>query len=462
MYVTPFFDVEDIHCPETDEAAKVIADIFWEESVRATFNVTGDKARILTERDREDVITSLTRHDIGFHSNTHSRHPTISEYLENSGWTDGVDKVIQEERPGIAAVRSVFGQEPSCFMRPGATFAAQAIHAGGKQGLPFVGSAVAHPRENVFWYTNTLHFTDVFGMSDQDYAATDRFEEQLFEFDDFLEDAIRKDRAWVGVFCGHPVTIRANEFGDVLNFAEGRMPPEEEWTRPTLKSAAAWDLAKENLRRLAVFLREKDGVTVEPIDRSRRRFDDRPSQVDRADILDAANRAADDGIVPVTDSLSPAETLLGFAEFVQSYARNGVVPDRVTRRSILGPTVEPPTAPGSDVVYWDGLVDAADQLLAASGAGSLPARVEAGDVDIGIGRIYVALAVAIEGIRNEAPPPNIDLPDEPRYPAIEQDLEETIPSWLTSWEIHHPNLDPTALVTHARLQTWTMAPADTG
>src|SRR5579871_3388027 len=122
MYVTLFMDVEDLVAPEADDIAGTCADILSEEGVQATLCVVGEKARLLAQRGREDVIAALSRHDIGVHTDLHSIHPTIAEYLADKGWEDGVEEALRRERPGVEAIRDVFHVMPSCWGGPGNTW----------------------------------------------------------------------------------------------------------------------------------------------------------------------------------------------------------------------------------------------------------------------------------------------------------------------------------------------------
>src|SRR5437764_3290670 len=80
-----WFDTEDYLLPADDDAAKRLAEMLTQKGVRATFKVVGEKARVLEKRGRIDVIEALKKHDIGYHSNFHSVHPTPSEYLAECG-----------------------------------------------------------------------------------------------------------------------------------------------------------------------------------------------------------------------------------------------------------------------------------------------------------------------------------------------------------------------------------------
>src|SRR5688572_12795064 len=131
--VTLWFDTEDYLLPASDDAAKRVADLLTERKVRATFKVVGEKARTLEKRNRTDVIAALKRHDIGYHSNYHSVHPTPAEYLAECALLDGIDEFVRREGPGAADVRRIFGVETlACYGQPGSSWGPQTI-AGLKQ-----------------------------------------------------------------------------------------------------------------------------------------------------------------------------------------------------------------------------------------------------------------------------------------------------------------------------------------
>src|SRR5262245_329167 len=86
VYVVLWFDTEDYMLPASDDAALWLADFLTKQKIRGTFKVVGEKARVLAARKRDDVIAALKKHEIGYHSNFHSVHPTPAMYLSNLGW----------------------------------------------------------------------------------------------------------------------------------------------------------------------------------------------------------------------------------------------------------------------------------------------------------------------------------------------------------------------------------------
>ena len=125
-----WFDTEDYLLPADDDAAKRLAEMLSERNIRATFKVVGEKARVLEKRGRHDVIAALKKHDIGYHANFHSVHPTPTEYLAEAGLLDGIHEFSRREGGGAADVRRIFGVETlACYGQPGSSWAPQAIAA---------------------------------------------------------------------------------------------------------------------------------------------------------------------------------------------------------------------------------------------------------------------------------------------------------------------------------------------
>src|SRR5438105_5021973 len=63
VYVTLWFDTEDYILPPSDDAAKRVAEMLTRLGIKATFKVVGEKARVLDERGRRDVISALLKHE---------------------------------------------------------------------------------------------------------------------------------------------------------------------------------------------------------------------------------------------------------------------------------------------------------------------------------------------------------------------------------------------------------------
>ena len=129
VYVVLWFDTEDYILPQSDDAAKRIAEFLTRQGIQATFKVVGEKGRTLERRGRQDVIQALSRHEIGYHANTHSQHPTPAEYESRLDWEVGSEEFTRRERPGFEDLRRIFGRAPACYGQPGSSWAPQAFPA---------------------------------------------------------------------------------------------------------------------------------------------------------------------------------------------------------------------------------------------------------------------------------------------------------------------------------------------
>src|SRR5262245_56565271 len=135
VYVILWFDTEDYILPASDDAALWLAEYLTKEGIRGTFKVVGEKARTLERRGRKDVIAALKKHEIGYHSNTHSQQPTIAVYLQSTGWEDGAAEFYRREVQGVRDIERIFGVTPSCYGQPGAAWASQTFPALKRMGI---------------------------------------------------------------------------------------------------------------------------------------------------------------------------------------------------------------------------------------------------------------------------------------------------------------------------------------
>jgi hypothetical protein len=236
-----WFDTEDYLLPADDDACLRLAQLLSERHIRATFKVVGEKARVLQSRGRKDVITALRKHDIGYHANFHSVHPTPSEYLANSGLLDGMAEFVRREGGGAADVRRVFGvKRLACYGQPGSSWAAQAVAALSQIGVaPHDVQCYVDEGENVgldqkpFWYANTLNVyhmgRNYTRMELHDPAAVAPAKAKV---SDMVSRLLAEDQGGLISIFYHPCEWVHVEFWDGVNFRRGANPPREQWKPP--------------------------------------------------------------------------------------------------------------------------------------------------------------------------------------------------------------------------------------
>lgn len=266
MYVSVLFDIEDIVSPDADDAALDVARVLEEEGIRATHCIVGERARQWRDRGRTDVIEALARHDIAFHTDLHSVHPTVAEYLSERGWSDGVEEAVRRERPGVEALQEVFETMPSAWGGPGNTWGPQLNAAMARLGVPAVLYTLTtvpggepHRFCDVLCYPHRRALRDDLLHDDHAWAA------QMQQLLADLEQDLARGVFWTDLFAGHPTRMMHTAFWDAANFGGGRNPPRAQWRPAPRKSAAEYSTALRNLGRSLAMVRALPGVRFRTI-----------------------------------------------------------------------------------------------------------------------------------------------------------------------------------------------------
>src|SRR4051812_45379174 len=246
-----WFDTEDYLLPADDDAAKRLAVMLSEKGVRATFKVVGEKARVLEKRGRSDVIEALKKHDIGYHSNFHSVHPTPSEYLADCGLLDGMEEFIRREGPGAADVRRIFGVDTlSTYGQPGSSWGSQTIAALGQIGVAPHGIPTYVDEGNhiglkgrPFWYCNALVVYDMLPNRTRFELHIAQALEPGKKAVSEINDRLKKNGGGLISIFYHPCEWVHKEFWDGVNFKRGANPPREQWKAPPQRPAEETEAA---------------------------------------------------------------------------------------------------------------------------------------------------------------------------------------------------------------------------
>lgn len=261
MYVTLLMDVEDLVAPESDDVARGCAEILIQEEAIATLCVVGQKARLLWDRGRFDVISSLNAHDLGLHTARHSIPPTVVEYLADKGWEDGVADALRWESPGVEAIREVFGVTPSCWGGAGNTWSPQICEAMHRCGIPaFVYSHTRVPEGGIHLFSKLISYPNGLGIDDSRYQDDLLAAEERRRVCARLEADAESGVFWQQVFLGHPTRLLHEEFWDCHNFCGGARTDESDWRLPLRKSQPDLERALVNFRRIVCAIRAVPGV----------------------------------------------------------------------------------------------------------------------------------------------------------------------------------------------------------
>ncbi len=454
VYVVLWFDTEDYLLPASDDAALRLAAWLTSQGIRATFKTVGEKARTLERRGRTDVIDALKKHEIGYHSNFHSVHPTPAEYLSTLGWDEGVAEFERREGPGYQDVRRIFGQDPSCYGQPGSSWAPQSFGALRKWGVPAYLDTGSHVHLDgkphyygglltMFRLTHTLR-TGLGGEKD--------VEEAKAKFSKSREQLLKEGGGLVSIFY-HPCEWVHKKFWDSI-FADGANPPREAWTPPPQKTAEETRVAFESFEAWMKFIRSFPDVRFITASEATRVWGDRARHRDFSpeELREIAAAVGDDTNFQVRGdlSLAPSEIFLLLNRFVLQGGKGGVK---------LGDTPYGPSTPVSPLAEpfktdWSQFSRTAEDVEAyLRKHGRIPPTVWLGSAAVPPESYLAALArVALDPAGK---PASIEVrPAKFSIGARVADDSPRIWGWLFPKGFHAP-----ALMELARRQAWTIKPA---
>lgn len=262
IYVTLWFDTEDYVLPQSDDAAKRVAEILTKLGVKGTFKVVGEKARTLERRGRKDVIAALRAHEIGYHSNWHSAQPTPSVYLQYAGWEEGAAEFYRREAQGVKDVERIFGVMPSCYGQPGASWAPQTYPALKKMGIGMYLDESDHVGvdDQPFYYANMLNvFKMGANFTRMELKGGGDLQEGQAKFK-AVYDKLRAQGGGTISIVYHPCEWVHMEFWDGVNFARGANPPRSQWKPPKTRPAAETEKAFADFEAYVKYIGQQSGV----------------------------------------------------------------------------------------------------------------------------------------------------------------------------------------------------------
>jgi hypothetical protein len=244
VYVTFWFDTEDFILPQADDAAKRLAEMFTSRGVQGTFKVVGEKAKVLQERGRDDVILALSKNDIAYHSTFHSVHPTPAEYCRDLNWQEGVAEFTRREGVGLEIVRRVFGVNASCYGQPGSSWTPQSYAALHTFGIPLYLDETSQVNLNnrPFWYCGVLNILELGDCVMRTGWTDEEVKQACAKFDRVSQKLVQEGGGIISIYY-HPCEFVHQQFWDGVNFAHGANPPRSEWKLPPTKSPAEQEQA---------------------------------------------------------------------------------------------------------------------------------------------------------------------------------------------------------------------------
>lgn len=466
VYIFLWFDTEDYILPQSDDAAKRIAAFLTQQGVRATFKIVAEKARELDRRGRRDVIGALAQHEIGYHSNTHSQHPTVAEYESTLDWQTGVEEFTRRERPGYEAVRRIFGKTPTCYGQPGSSWAPESFAALADWGVRVYlddGRQVGLNGQP-FWYGDLLN---IYNIRDGDKLRPNddwsNLADAKAEFQDIHLRLTSKRQGGVVSLYFHPCEFVHREFWDAVNFAHGANPSRDQWKVPPMKSPEESEHAFHYLEELVTYMKAFPRVEFVTASQSLGLYrDTAQKRVYKAeDIRTIAAAVSPEVSFQDHDDYALAANEIFFllnAFAVQAARKNPQEPILLDGAPYGPASPGAPTLAGPVEVPWEQfsrtVLDVADFLRKNN---RIPNTVWFGSQGVPPESYLLALAeIATHLLEEAAAPASVTV--RPAHLAAAKFVADDSPD-LWGWIIFPPGFHAPEMMRLAKLQSWTLKPA---
>jgi len=466
VHVVLWFDAEDYILPEDDDATKRLAEMLTRLKVKATLKVVGEKARVLEQRGRTDVIAALKRHEIGYHSNTHSQQPTIAVYLQHAGWDDGRIEFERREAQGSRDVARIFGKTPVAYGQPGSAWAPQSYPALRAMGIGMYLDEADHVGidDQPFYYGGMLNVFKMrstlarMALDGTDLAAsTARFTK--------IVDALRaRDGGTISIYY-HPSEWVHAEFWDAVNFSRGANPPRAEWKRPQTRPAAETERAFADFEKYIRFIQQQPGVSfVTATDLMRLYADTAVARSFAPADLRTIAAAAQPEITfqrHADATLSAADVFSLLTGAMAGFVQTNAVPAATRIVQLFGPArpcVAPIGGPPAQVFPWEAFSRAitdADGFCRANQR--MPDAIWVGTDSLSPADFLATLVPVVEHVIATGKAPSEVTRRNGRFTADRYVADDSTELW--GWPIFPEGFHAPAIMALARLQAWTLKPA---
>ncbi len=467
IYVTLWFDTEDYILPQSDDAAKRLAEMLTRSGIRATFKIVGEKARVLDQRGRKDVIAALNKHEIGYHANTHSGQPTIAVYLQHAGWDDGIAEFYRREEQGVRDIQRIFGVTPTCYGQPGAAWAAQAYPALRQMGVGMYIDESSHVGldDQPFYYAGMLN---VFKMRStvarMELRGGDSLADGKAKFQAAYEKLQAQGGGTISIYY-HPCEWVHTEFWDGVNFRRGANPPRSRWKRPELRPVAETETAFQDFEQYVGFIKAQPGVSFVTAKDLMKIYEDKAQarSFNRDEILSLARSIQREISFQKFDgyALSAADVFSLLNEYVNEYIEKNRIPSTVKPLDLYGPARNWLPAAGRTRpvnLSWGAFADTVgDTSRFIRNSKRLPNEVWIGVDSLSPADYLVTLAGVVEELASSGKAPERVRVLEGRFTSDRYVAEDSENLW--GWVIFPEGFRAPKIMELARLQAWTLKPA---
>jgi hypothetical protein len=420
------FDTEDPINPEADDALLRLARLYEKAGIQACYFMVGEKARMLRERGRKDVLDALKKHEIDYHGNYAFEYPEPAlVYGNRDPWDLALRKGRMYETPGIQDVTEICGQFPVATCQHQNNHSPATSVAMQQAGIRVWNGGLGAPLDEVGWVMGALvvgrHSRVVSGQGswpqgfqyDPDRPrrrpSTMDPKAELKKFQERFDAQLEQDHTHV-VILGHPTCWAMGEWWGWYEWsnafraegAEGKaglFPHGRHWERGITRSKADTDAHFKWTEQAARWLAGRKDIQLSTFSQVYAECADPPgSWLSRAQVQTLAKRITRkfDHVKLGNLTLSAADALCVLAQVAEHALTHGSRLDHVQIRRTLGP-VEEVFVPKSDLSFdrQTYLTGARQVVNHVNAHGRLPGALRCHRVDCGPGELLLALAQAL-------------------------------------------------------------------
>jgi Polysaccharide deacetylase len=467
VYVTLWFDTEDYILPQDDDATKRLAELLTSLGVRATFKVVGEKARVLEARRRTDVIAALKRHDIGYHSNTHSQQPTIAVYLQNAGWEDGRAEFYRRESQGARDVERILGVKPVAYGQPGSAWAPQTYPALRDMGIGMYLDEADHVGidDQPFYFGGMLNvFKMRSNLARMNLSGGTSLADGTARFTKTYEALRAKGGGTISIYY-HPNEWVHTEFWDGVNFRRGANPPREAWKLPGTRPAAETEQAFSDFEQYVRFMKGLPDVRFVTATELMTIYRDQAMTRDfaRDELIRLARVVEDEITFQRLDgySVSAADMFALLTATMAEFGQRNQLPSQSRIKQLDGPSRTYAQSNGgtqSSSFQWRAFADATrDAWEFCKTAGRMPDEIWVGSESLSPADYLAMLAHAFGEVATTGRAPVAVVRRAGRFTADRYVAEDSPALW--GWIIFPEGFRAPRIMELARLQAWTLKPA---
>lgn len=217
------FDVEDFLTAVSDDALASMLDSMHRWGMPGSYGIVGKKAQALEAHGHRALLRRLAQEPaLGFHSTSHSEHPTLAEDSAQRGYEEAREHFLKREGVGVGQVTETI-KAPRYFTQPGGNWVPEAVEALPELGMDvyFTDSFNSYVIDlgTPHWYGQVLHLSfpvinpRPFGLG---------LPGNLGQAVELLESWQGKTGQNALMVMLHPTELVTYEFWDAVNFSHGR------------------------------------------------------------------------------------------------------------------------------------------------------------------------------------------------------------------------------------------------